>query len=111
MPPILPWLALPSFFLAASAQQAGSFVQAGDTLVSAMMVRHPSRPRAPLRPRQMFLGNDEMVYILDKTEGNAVQIDGHPAWASVWCVSSGPSFCPPRNGNETGTSTRAPRRR
>ncbi|KAG6371701.1 hypothetical protein JVT61DRAFT_9043 [Boletus reticuloceps] len=28
----------------------------------------------------MFLGNDELVYILDKTEGNAAQIDGHPAW-------------------------------
>jgi hypothetical protein len=24
------------------------------------------------------------VYILDKVEGNAEQIDGHPAWASVW---------------------------
>ena len=36
----------------------------------------------------MFLGNEEMVYILDKTEGNAVQIDGHPAWGSVWCVIS-----------------------
>ena len=32
----------------------------------------------------MFLGDEEMVYILDKTEGNAAQIDGHPAWGSVW---------------------------
>jgi hypothetical protein len=32
----------------------------------------------------MFLGNDEKVYIMDKVEGNAVQVNGHPAWASVW---------------------------
>jgi len=35
----------------------------------------------------MFLGNEEMVYILDKAEGNAAEIDGHPAWGSVWFVS------------------------
>ena len=35
----------------------------------------------------MFLGNEEKVYILDKTEGNAAQIDGHSAWGSVWSVS------------------------
>lgn len=34
----------------------------------------------------MFLGSEEMVYILDKTEGNAAQVDGHPAWGSVWSV-------------------------
>lgn len=32
----------------------------------------------------MFLGNNEKVYILDKAEGNAVQINGHPAWGAVW---------------------------
>jgi hypothetical protein len=32
----------------------------------------------------MFLGNDEKVYIMDKVEGNSVQVNGHPAWASVW---------------------------
>lgn len=36
---------------------------------------------------QLFLGNEEKVYILDKAEGNAAQINGHPAWGSVWCVS------------------------
>lgn len=35
----------------------------------------------------MFLGNEEKVYILDKAEGNAAQVMGHPAWGSVWCVS------------------------
>jgi hypothetical protein len=34
----------------------------------------------------MFLGNEEKVYIMDKAEGNAATINGHPAWASVWCV-------------------------
>src|ERR1700722_13955972 len=34
----------------------------------------------------MFLGNDQKVYILDKVEGNAAQINGHPAWGAVWFV-------------------------
>jgi hypothetical protein len=32
----------------------------------------------------MFLGNEEKVYILDKSEGNAATINGHPAWGAVW---------------------------
>ncbi|EMD36250.1 hypothetical protein CERSUDRAFT_155904 [Gelatoporia subvermispora B] len=36
----------------------------------------------------MFLGTDQKVYILDKTEGNSVQIGGHPAWASVYDIES-----------------------
>ncbi|KAG6810339.1 hypothetical protein H0H92_012345 [Tricholoma furcatifolium] len=55
------------------ASTAGSFTNAGNTLVSAMM---------------MFLGNEEKVYILDKAEGNAATIDGHPAWGSVWDIAS-----------------------
>ncbi|KAI0264203.1 glyoxal oxidase [Gloeopeniophorella convolvens] len=57
----------------ALAQQPGSFVQAGDTLVSAMM---------------MFVGSSDKVYILDKVEGNAHQINGHSLYASVWDVNS-----------------------
>lgn len=34
----------------------------------------------------MFLGNDKKVYILDKAENNEAQVNGHPAWGSVWCV-------------------------
>ena len=34
----------------------------------------------------MFLGNTDKVYILDKAEGNAAQVNGHPAWGSVWYV-------------------------
>lgn len=37
-------------------------------------------------PGQMFLGNTEKVYILDKAEGNAAQVNGHPAWGAVWYV-------------------------
>ncbi|KAL5504866.1 hypothetical protein ACEPAH_7529 [Sanghuangporus vaninii] len=58
---------------AALAQSAGSFEDAGDTLVSAMM---------------MFVGNDEKIYILDKAESNAAQINGHPAWGSVYDIAS-----------------------
>ncbi len=35
---------------------------------------------------QMFLGSSDKVYILDKVEGNPTKINGHPAFASVWCV-------------------------
>ena len=34
----------------------------------------------------MFVGSPDKVYILDKVEGNAQQIGGHPAYASVWLV-------------------------
>ena len=34
----------------------------------------------------MFVGNEEKVYILDKAEGNAAQVNGHPAWGGVWSV-------------------------
>ncbi|TFK47067.1 DUF1929-domain-containing protein [Heliocybe sulcata] len=64
------WLATAS---ETRAQTAGSIVEAGDTLVSAMM---------------MFLGNEEKVYIIDKVEGNAAQINGHAASAAVWDINS-----------------------
>ncbi|GLB40151.1 putative glyoxal oxidase [Lyophyllum shimeji] len=65
------WLALASS--SGFATNAGAFVQVGDTLVSALI---------------MFLGNEEKVYILDKAEGNAAAINGHPAWGSVWDIST-----------------------
>ncbi|EIW75862.1 DUF1929-domain-containing protein [Coniophora puteana RWD-64-598 SS2] len=71
------WLALSlasgAALPAALAQQAGSFVQAGNTQVSAMM---------------MFLGNEEKVYMLDKSEANAAKVNGHPAWGSVWDLNT-----------------------
>ncbi|KZV62052.1 copper radical oxidase [Peniophora sp. CONT] len=54
---------------AAADSLGGSIVEAGDTLVSAMM---------------MFVGKTNKVYILDKVEGNAQQINGHSLYASVW---------------------------
>ncbi|KAI0287184.1 glyoxal oxidase [Russula brevipes] len=62
-------LAVPSVV----AQQPGSFVVAGDTLASAMM---------------MFVGGSDKVYILDKVEGNAHQINGHSVYASVWDIAA-----------------------
>jgi hypothetical protein len=51
----------------------GTFADGGNTLVSGMM---------------MFLGNEEKMYILDKAEGNAAQINGHPAWGAVWDINT-----------------------
>ncbi|KAG2012259.1 hypothetical protein CC2G_012291 [Coprinopsis cinerea AmutBmut pab1-1] len=34
--------------------------------------------------QQLFLGNPDAVYIIDKVENNPAQINGHPAWASEW---------------------------
>lgn len=36
----------------------------------------------------MFVGNDEKVYILDKSEGNAAQINGHPAMGAVYDIAT-----------------------
>ncbi|KAG8690122.1 hypothetical protein FRC11_013685, partial [Ceratobasidium sp. 423] len=57
----------------AFAQKAGSIVEVGNTLVSAMM---------------MLLGNEEKVYIMDKVEGNAETINGHPAWGVEWDIAT-----------------------
>ncbi|KAF7331294.1 hypothetical protein MKEN_00006500 [Mycena kentingensis (nom. inval.)] len=67
LPLSLPFL-LPLVSLV-SAQDAGSFEVVANTRVSAMM---------------MFVGNEDKVYILDKAQGNAETIKGHPAWGSVW---------------------------
>lgn len=37
---------------------------------------------------QLFLGNEGTVYILDKSEANKVQINGHPAMGSVYDIAS-----------------------
>ncbi|KAF4610267.1 hypothetical protein D9613_010531 [Agrocybe pediades] len=59
--------------LTAHATTAGAFADGGNTLISAMM---------------MFVGNDEKVYMLDKAEGNAATVNGHPAWGSVWDIET-----------------------
>ena len=35
---------------------------------------------------QMFVVSPDKVYILDKVEGNARQINGHSQYASIWWV-------------------------
>ena len=87
--PLFPlWL---SAATAALAQQPGTFEKAGDTLVSAMMVRFSDRIIHYIltsfkKTLQMFVGSADKVYILDKVEGNAQQINGHSLYASVWLV-------------------------
>ena len=83
----LPWLAF-GLATTVAAQDPGSIVEAGDTLVSAMMVRVYTSCRGSGSQLwvKMFLGNEEKVYILDKSEGNAATINGHPAWGAVWLV-------------------------
>ncbi|KAI0249264.1 glyoxal oxidase [Lactifluus subvellereus] len=70
---LLTWLTLGLAVPSVLAQKPGSFVVVGDTLVSAMM---------------MFVGSSDKVYILDKVEGNAHQINGHSLYASVWDIAS-----------------------
>ncbi|KAJ7599588.1 glyoxal oxidase [Mycena floridula] len=56
-----------------AANLAGTFGDGGNTRVSAMM---------------MFVGNSKKVYIVDKAEGNAATINGHPAWGAVWDIET-----------------------
>ncbi|KAJ7147540.1 glyoxal oxidase [Mycena crocata] len=56
-----------------AASLAGTFADGGNTKISAMM---------------MFVGNSKKVYILDKAEGNAATVAGHPAWGSVWDIDT-----------------------
>ncbi|KAJ6497006.1 DUF1929-domain-containing protein [Mycena vitilis] len=74
----LPSVSLLALWLATLSQPvlgslAGSFADGGNTQISAMM---------------MFVGNDQKVYMLDKAEGNEAQINGHPAWGSVWDIAT-----------------------
>jgi hypothetical protein len=75
----------------------GQFKVVGNSLVSA---------------QQAFLGTADKVYIVDKTEDNPQQINGHPAWASEWSASQSKarpmdivtnSFC--AGGNVLGNGT------
>ncbi|TIA86642.1 hypothetical protein E3P99_03633 [Wallemia hederae] len=62
-------LAAASMISAAQAANPGGYEVVGDSLVSAQMA---------------FLGRDGNVWIVDKTENNPAQINGHPAWAAVY---------------------------
>jgi len=62
--------------------------------------------------QQLFLGTPDKVYIVDKVENNQAQVNGHPAWASEYSVSTNTgrpmdaitnSFC--AGGNVLGNGT------
>ncbi|KAF9024558.1 copper radical oxidase [Hymenopellis radicata] len=38
--------------------------------------------------QQLFLGTEDKIYIVDKVEGNPLQIGGHPAWAVEYSLES-----------------------
>ncbi|KIY67090.1 copper radical oxidase [Cylindrobasidium torrendii FP15055 ss-10] len=52
---------------------AGEFLVVGDSVVSS---------------QQLFLGAENMVYVVDKVENNPAQINGHPAYASAFDLDS-----------------------
>ncbi|KAI0697279.1 DUF1929-domain-containing protein [Cytidiella melzeri] len=52
----------------------GQFEVVGDSLVSG---------------QQVFLGTLDKIYVVDKTENNPADINGHPAWAAEWSISGG----------------------
>ncbi|KZT10785.1 copper radical oxidase [Laetiporus sulphureus 93-53] len=75
----------------------GQFVIVGNSIASA---------------QQMFVGTLDKVYIVDKTERNPTQIDGHPAWGAEYTLSTNEarpmnvitnSFC--AGGNVLGNGT------
>ncbi|KAH8100960.1 copper radical oxidase [Cristinia sonorae] len=57
----------------AQKHKPGSFEDGGDTLVSAMM---------------LLVGNEDKVYILDKSENNPTKINGHPAMGAVYDIAT-----------------------
>ncbi|EST10143.1 protein of unknown function DUF1929 [Kalmanozyma brasiliensis GHG001] len=56
-----------------SAGKAGTMEVVGNSGVSAQM---------------MFLGTENKVYILDKTENNPIKVNGHPAWAVEYDINT-----------------------
>ena len=36
----------------------------------------------------MLVGNEDLVYIIDKSEGNAAQVNGHPAMGAVYNIAT-----------------------
>ncbi|PPQ70512.1 hypothetical protein CVT25_007662 [Psilocybe cyanescens] len=66
-------LCLGAFINSVLAATGGSFADGGHTVVSALL---------------MFLGIEDGVYIVDKAEGNAARVKGHPAWGSRWDIAT-----------------------
>lgn len=75
---LLKGIALGALLLASTgsgvaAGKAGTMEVVGNSGVSAQM---------------MFLGTEQKVYILDKTENNPVRVNNHPAWAVEYDINS-----------------------
>jgi len=82
-----------------------NFEIAGNSYASAQQVCvSPARVSSALFEYsiEVFLGTLDKVYIVDKTENNAQQINGHPAWAAGGCppfvCSSSLHAAPLQNG-------------
>ncbi|KAG9014897.1 hypothetical protein FRB94_009055 [Tulasnella sp. JGI-2019a] len=43
---------------------------------------------AGISAQQIFLGTPNKVYVIDKTENNPVQVNGHPAWAVEYNINN-----------------------
>ncbi|KAM0748117.1 DUF1929-domain-containing protein [Meredithblackwellia eburnea MCA 4105] len=88
---------VPTAAAAAAGGKANTFVIVGETGASA---------------QQLFLGTPTKVYIVDKTENNVAQINGHAAWATEYDLTTNTyraldittnSFC--AGGNLLGNGT------
>lgn len=84
LPSLLP---LGLTILSVFAQEPGFFLTVGDTLVSAMMVCYSCTQVSIIDGHQIFVVSPDKVYIVDKVEGNAYEINGHSLYSVVWCVT------------------------
>ncbi|KAH9942381.1 DUF1929-domain-containing protein [Epithele typhae] len=70
----------------------GSFKIVGDSIVSAQQAcpshHHFAASTSNARFPQLFLGTLDKVYIVDKVEDNPTKINGHPAWAAEYSIST-----------------------
>jgi hypothetical protein len=64
--------------------QPGQPSQVSDDLIGGFALVGTSGVSA----QQLFLGNDHLVYIIDKVESNPLQINNHPAWTTVYDLNT-----------------------
>ncbi|KAG8885557.1 hypothetical protein FRB98_001747 [Tulasnella sp. 332] len=65
------------------------------TTVRAAQPTYPGDPMnfkvvgdAGISAQQAFLGTADRIYVIDKTENNPVQVNGHPAWAVEYNINT-----------------------
>jgi len=76
-----------------SATRAAAVSLAATTLVASASAQNKANTwavtgRSGVSAQQLFRGQGNKVYILDKVENNPVQINGHPAWAVEYDTST-----------------------